>query len=211
MLGTVKLTENPDLIFTEMADAFVHEASDGDRRLTTELLNKFPIDEIRNLRVRMHFSDLEDVDLKVRNFCEECSHPIAETFRKRLKTVDLFKPFQKNIFQDYIVEHGGGLTAIPHMAPQRPDEERYGSLSKAALAGYPVSVFSHQIISEPLYDATEYLSAKEAGNPGPDPVGYEAQYRISVFDGSPYHPPLHPEDMEPLEVDFDEEQFVMEF
>lgn len=97
----------------------------------------------------------------------------------------------------FFVEDGAAVW-IEWDSPEHKERVKLGmkyfsTLGGCALhGGVEVTVFDKPIKAEPVYNGFEAM----AMYPNlPEPTGVEAQYKIVVFDGEFFHPPVHFNDL----------------
>jgi hypothetical protein len=124
-------------------------------------------------------------------------------FDQIMDEIDEWRPFRVNIMPKFVKGNSGIVSAVPHFF-NLGDAVQYHSLGNAVVdGGLEVSVFRHRIKAELVYNGTEALEARQAGNPMPEPVGTRSSYRVAIFNGEILMPPRHPSDLP--EVDPEEE------
>lgn len=162
----------------------------------------FPFDALDGVAEAPTYEGLEKADRLLKPFTTACFKHLNQACKSQLFSflsayhqINMDKPFRKVIMPEYVVDDHGGLTAIPHFAPQ-DGRVRYGSLGMAVCAGaVEATVFTKAIEAEALYDSMEALNALGDGKELPDRVGYRSDYRIAILDGEVLSPPRWPSDI----------------
>jgi len=198
----------PPAKFATIMENFIAQPAVTRAFIEVEAGVNFPADDVRALMADQTYENLERADARMQEFAEAITDEVSATLGidRLMSEIAEFRPFRVSIMPEYVCQPGGGLMEIPHFAPHKPEQERYGSAGQAAVAGaVDMTVFRHALKSEKVYNGQEALDARASGQLLLDPVGVRASYRIAVYNGDIMSPACHPDDLPDREVTLEDE------